>query len=129
MALDSKFYIERRTDAEFLTAVWMTGMIELQGHKPNCLETVGEYPKACPLARLQARLGPTVTTRRHDTMRLEDAPSRKLLELLDGSRDRTQIADAMMASFPPDQRPSPDALRAGLDRNLERLAKAGILTE
>ncbi|WP_157368593.1 methyltransferase regulatory domain-containing protein [Zavarzinella formosa] len=115
--------------AELLSAVWMAGMIELHGHQPTYREIVAERPKVCPLARLQARLGPMVTNRLHETMRFEDVPSRKLLDLLDGTRDRTQIAAELMNSFPPDQRPTPAALLTGLDRNLERLAKSGLLVD
>lgn len=113
--------------AELLAAVWMTGMIELHGHQPEYVDSVSARPTACPLARLQSRGGPTVTTRLHTSMRFEDAPSRALLQLLDGTRDLRRIASELIAAFTPDQRPDPAALLAGLDRNLGRLAKAGVL--
>ncbi len=113
--------------AELLTAVWMTGMIDIHGHLPAYTETVSARPTACPLARAQTHLGPTVTTRLHASMRFEDGPSRALVQLLDGTRDRQQIAEELAAVFPPDNRPDPAALLAGLDRNLARLAKSGLL--
>jgi hypothetical protein len=60
-------------------------------------------------------------------MRFEDAPGRLLLQLLDGTHDREQIAAKVRESFPPEHRPDATALRDGLERNLERLAKAGLL--
>jgi hypothetical protein len=60
-------------------------------------------------------------------MRFDDAPSRLLLQLLDGTRTRDEIAVEVAQAFPPDKRPDPASLRAGLDRNLERLARVGLL--
>ena len=50
-----------------------------------------------------------------------------MIQLLDGTRTRDEIATELAATFPPEQRPDPATLRAGLDRNLERLAKGGLL--
>jgi SAM-dependent methyltransferase/methyltransferase-like protein len=113
--------------AELLTAVWMTGMIRFHGHVPRYATSASERPVASPLARLQARSGECVTTLLHATMRMDDAPSRRMLQMLDGTRDREQIAAELLAAFPQDKRPDPAALRAGIDRNLARLARAGLL--
>jgi hypothetical protein len=113
--------------AGLLTAVWMTGLVQFHGHVPRYSPAVPERPVASPLARLQARSGEFVTTLLHGTIRIEDAPSRHLLQLLDGTRDRDRLTADMLAAFPPDQRPTPDSLRAALDRNLARLARAGLL--
>jgi hypothetical protein len=60
-------------------------------------------------------------------MRFEDEPSRKMVQLLDGTRTLEELVAEMAAAFPADKRPDPAALRAGLARNLERLAKGGLL--
>jgi SAM-dependent methyltransferase len=118
---------ELTTLAELLTAVWMAGLIDLHGTLPRYAETVSDRPIACPLARAQVRGGMFATTRLHTPMRFEDATSRRLVELLDGTRDREQLAAEMATAFPPDQRPDADTLRANLDRNLERMARGGLL--
>lgn len=110
-----------------LTAAWMSGLVDLNGHQPRYVEKVSERPVASPLARLQVRTGPFVSTLLHAPMRFDDAPSRLLLQLLDGTRTRDEIAAEVAQAFPPDKRPDPAALKAGLNRNLERLAKVGLL--
>ena len=118
---------EQTALTELLLAGWMTGLIELHGHVPEYAETVSERPVACPLARAQVRVGPFVTTRLHTVMRFDDDPSRRLVGLLDGTRTFAQLAAEMGDAFPPDQRPDPAALRDGLARNLERMARGGLL--
>jgi len=113
--------------AELLTAVWMTGMVALHGHVPTYTDTASARPTACPLARRQVRDGPLATTRLHTTMRFEDAPTRRMVELLDGTRTPAEVATEMVSAFPPDQRPDPAALRAGLDTHLARMAQGGLL--
>jgi hypothetical protein len=110
-----------------LTATWMAGLIELHGHNPRFAEVVSENPIASPLARLQLRTGNFASTLLHGTMRFDDEPSRLLVQLLDGTRDRARIAKDMMSAFPVDKRPDSDSLREGIERNLERLAKGGML--
>jgi SAM-dependent methyltransferase len=118
---------DREALAAILTAAWMTGMIDLHGHAPRYLETISERPVASPLARLQLRTGEVASTLLHSTMRFEDTPSRLVVQLLDGTRTRDEIAREVLGAFPPDNRPDPAALKAGLDRNLDRLAKAALL--
>ena len=113
--------------AELLMAVWMAGMIALNGHNPRYTERVSERPVASPLARIQLRSGEFASTLLQESMRFEDAPSRLLVQLLDGTRTRDQLATEIAAAFPPDKRPDPQALKAGLERNLERLARAAML--
>jgi hypothetical protein len=105
----------------------MSGLVELNSHMPRYSETVSERPVASPLARLQVKSGPFVSTLLHNSMRFDDAPSRLLLQLLDGTRTHDEIATDVAQAFPPDKRPDRAALKAGLERNLERLAKAGLL--
>ena len=113
--------------AELLTAAWMTGIIKLHGHVPVCVDTVGERPRACPLARAQARAGPWVTSRYLKTMQFEDVPSRKMIESLDGTWDLDGVLAEMRESFPPGHQPDAATLRAGVEKNLLRLAKSGLL--
>ena len=113
--------------AGLLTAVWTAGLVEFHGHCPRYVETVSDRPVASPLARIQLRGSPFVTTLLHDSMRFDDAPSQLLVQLLDGTRDREQLAAELVAAFPPENRPDPAALREGLEGTLNRLAKAAVL--
>ena len=96
-----------------LTATWMAGLVELNGHLPHYSETVTERPAASPLARLQVKSGPFVSTLLHTSMRFDDAPSRLLLQLLDGTRTHDEIAADVAQAFPPDKRPDRASLKAG----------------
>lgn len=118
---------DRTALAEFLTAVWMMGMIDLHGHVPKYAEAVSDRPTVCPLARKQVQQGMFVTSRLHTTMRFEDAPSRRMVELLDGTRTKEQVVQELTAAFPPGQCPDPVTLNTGLDRHLERMATSGLL--
>ncbi len=53
-----------------------------------------ESPKASPVARFQAAVDTAVTNRRHETVYLDDL-NRRILQLLDGSRDRAALVDAL----------------------------------
>jgi predicted methyltransferase family protein/methyltransferase family protein/protein-lysine methyltransferase-like protein len=110
-----------------LTDVWMSGMIALNGHIPSYVETVSERPVASPLARLLLRSGSLAATLLHEPMRFDDPPSRLLVQLLDGTRTREQLAQELLAAFPQDKQPDHDTLMAGLENNLERLARSALL--
>jgi cyclopropane fatty-acyl-phospholipid synthase-like methyltransferase/methyltransferase-like protein len=118
---------ERKAYAEVMTVAWMAGLVGLHGHRPRYNTRVSERPVASPLARIQIRSGLHATTLLHSTIRLDDEPTRRLLQVLDGTRDRRQIAAEVLAAFPADQRPDPAALMTGLERNLARLAREGLL--
>lgn len=54
-----------------------------------------EYPVASPLARLQSIDSIKVTNLRHYTIKIEDPIGHRLLQLLDGSRDRIKLIDEL----------------------------------
>ncbi|HJZ90360.1 MAG TPA: class I SAM-dependent methyltransferase [Gemmataceae bacterium] len=115
------------TLADLMVRVWTNGLVELHGHVPRYVEVVSERPVASPLARIQARTGPLAVTMLLTPMLFDDAPSRRMLQLLDGTRTREQIAEEMESAFAPESRPDPAALRAGIDQRLERMARGGLL--
>jgi SAM-dependent methyltransferase len=112
---------------EFLAPVWMAELVALHGDLPHYVDTISERPIASPLARIQLRTGHFASTLLHASMRFDDEPSRRMVQLLDGTRTMEELVAEMAAAFPADKRPDPTALRAGLERNLERLAKGGLL--
>jgi SAM-dependent methyltransferase len=73
-----------------------TNLLTSSVRPPMHALAVGDRPVASPLVRLQARAGPRVTSLRHSIVVLNDF-QRQLVQLLDGSRDRTDIAEALAA--------------------------------
>src|SRR5262249_55302177 len=69
-------------------------MVELYAGPLPFVTAVSERPLACPYARDQAAAGPKVTNRRHEVLRLNPV-QRALLPLLDGSRDRAELLQAL----------------------------------
>jgi SAM-dependent methyltransferase len=113
--------------ADWLTAVWMAELIALHGHCPRYAEAVSERPVASPLARIQVRTGEFGATLLHESMRFDDPTARKLVQLLDGTRDLDQLVTDLLAEIPPERHPDRAVFRSGVARKLESLAKAGLL--
>ena len=86
-----------REDAEVATALFRAGAIALQG-APSVAVKRTAYPQADELIRLQGRRGETwVTTLWHEPL-LIDEGMRRLLELLDGTRDCQSLANSVSCS-------------------------------
>ncbi|MFO0849301.1 MAG: class I SAM-dependent methyltransferase [Gemmataceae bacterium] len=100
---------------------YSNGFCDLHGHRPAIAFTPGERPAASPLARREAATGNHVTTLLHTTLRLDDEPSRRLVQLMDGTRDRAALAAGLAGLVPADQ------VAAGVENSLAWLAKAGLL--
>jgi hypothetical protein len=64
-----------------------------------------------------------VTTLLHTSVELRDPIAKRLLELLDGSRDRAALIDELL----PLMGSSRETLAPALDQNLEALARLGLL--
>jgi hypothetical protein len=71
-----------------------------------------------------ARDGGMVTTLLHTHVNLEDEQGRRFLELLDGSRDRQALADALAAGAPGNSR---EMILQQVDDNLVNFYKMGLL--
>jgi hypothetical protein len=99
-----------------LTLYATTNLVQLHAHPPAPATTAGERPLASPLARIQARDQPEVANLRHVTVPLDDGLLRRLLVLLDGTRDR----DALLAEL---GGVDPDTLEAAL----QRLGRSSLL--
>lgn len=92
--------------------------IDLHVWEPDAAWKPGERPAASALARLQCGTGEEVVSLRGETVRLEDGRSRRLLMLLDGTRDSAALAGAMSL----DQRAARE-----LPQQLARFARLGLL--
>ena len=82
-------------DADVALALFKVGILELHG-TPGIARPAGESPCASPLARYQAAQGEaTVTTLWHRALDVGDNEARRMLTLLDGTRDREALRAAM----------------------------------
>jgi 2-polyprenyl-3-methyl-5-hydroxy-6-metoxy-1,4-benzoquinol methylase len=104
-------------ESDLAVQLYRAGMIYIRAF-PGVARRAGERPCASAFARYQAARGDArVTTLGHRTMALVDEEARKLIGLLDGRRDRAELAMEMECSG------------EMLDAALELLAKNEVLTE
>jgi cyclopropane fatty-acyl-phospholipid synthase-like methyltransferase len=126
--------------AKMLFVCYQAGLVELHSWRPRMTPKPGERPLASPLARLQSLEGDLITTMRHDQVWLHQALNKELLQLLDGTRDRSAILRdlqqatlAGQVSKASDSDTASDALyliemlNDSLDRRLDDLARLGLL--
>jgi SAM-dependent methyltransferase len=100
------------------------GALDLHVRAPGFTVEPGERPLASPVARLQLEHGPLVTSLWHDSVNLDDEIGARLLALLDGTRGRSELVDAMGGLLEGDELPA--RMRA-LERHLELLGKLALL--
>jgi methyltransferase-like protein/ubiquinone/menaquinone biosynthesis C-methylase UbiE len=121
--------------AEVMMKAYGGGVIELHVHQPKFCWQASERPHASPLARLQNRDGPVLTSLLYNTVKFEDEASRKLLELLDGTRTREMIAEDFSKAIEPGLPPGVDHselihdLLPQLEEKLTDLARLGFLID
>jgi SAM-dependent methyltransferase len=106
-----------------LTLAAMT-LVDLRTYQLPLAEGVSERPTASLLARLEAQAGPLVTTLLHAHVKLEDDLGRQFLQLLDGTRDRSALADAIAADHP---EASCDERLEQIGRKLMEIYRMGLL--
>ena len=107
-----------------LTEAFVAGIVTLHVHPPALAVVGGAHPVANPLARIQAETRDEVAGLLHTRVRMPDANTRRLLTLLDGTRDRAALAAAMVG--PPsgfDRRTA----RQFVDYALEQFGKLALL--
>lgn len=95
--------------------LFKVGIIELQA-TPGIALAAGDKPCASPLVRYQATNGQSpVTTLTHRAIEIEGEDARRMLTLLDGTRDRAALCSAM------------NCTRERLDTELRMLGRLGML--
>jgi SAM-dependent methyltransferase len=112
----------------FLLRLAAFKQLELRQSAPCFVAHAGHAPCASPLARAQIRRSPYVTSLRHLSIRLEDEPSRILLELLDGKRTRTELLALLRQRVSASAAPALELTATDLDGLLARMATFGLLT-
>jgi SAM-dependent methyltransferase len=106
---------------------YAANLVQLHATPPPLTTSVSARPEASPLARHQARSGHLVTNLRHATVRLEDDLGRRLVVLLDGTRDRVQLLHELRTFLVEAGHEVPHPLEKGLDRSLEGIARIALL--
>jgi SAM-dependent methyltransferase len=99
-------------------------MVELHAWRAPVAGEVSARPRASACARQEARTGAYATTLLHGKVALDDPVVRGFLKLLDGTRDRNALLDAMKAEFPAIP---PEAVEEGIEPGLGFFHRAGLL--
>ena len=110
--------------AAILTDAYVAGIVNLHVHPPVLAGVAGDRPVASPLARWQARSQEDVTSLLHARVHLPDANARRLLTLLDGTRDRAELGAAMHGGAFRDDRAMAAAF---VNHALEQFARLALL--
>ncbi len=77
---------------EVLSAALETGVLELGMCETRVTRDPGEKPSVSRVARFQATEGEVMTNMRHMPVRVPDDAERKMIQLMDGTRDRWTLA-------------------------------------
>jgi hypothetical protein len=111
--------------AGFLFAVYGAGLVETHLHPAEFTLHPGARPLASRVTRLQASEGALVADLRHGMVKLEDERSRKLMTLLDGTRDHAVLAQELAQS--PGETLSAAQIAQELPNVLARLARLALI--
>jgi methyltransferase-like protein/SAM-dependent methyltransferase len=127
--------------ANALLQAHLAGHVEIHAGEETFVTAVSERPVASALARLQIRKGTATSTLRHQSINVVDSLGINLIQLLDGTRDRTtlltdlaELIKSGSATVPGEGGPITDfdlaltQLSDGLDTHLADLARLGVLT-
>jgi SAM-dependent methyltransferase len=111
-----------------LTRLYTGRLVELWTEPPATTMRAGPRPEASPLARAQAAAGREhASSLMHDSVAL-DPVGRRLLELLDGSRDRAALAAELSATLAEEGlAPVGPQFEGQLETALQGLAGLGLL--
>jgi methyltransferase-like protein len=128
---------EKSLLAAALLQCYVASLVELRTHPTNLRARPGDLSRVSPLARWQAANSPSVTTLRHERVQL-DGFCRRVLQLLDGTRNRADIQRELSQTRPTGDehtlgKSSDDSGAAlpvsahAVDDALRTLASAGLL--
>jgi SAM-dependent methyltransferase len=110
--------------ADHILRLWGREAIQLQTAPPPIVSPPGERPRAATLARVQAANGEShLATLRHCVFRIDDAPLRSIIPLIDGGRTREELAHEVEKRL---DVPAAEA-SARLDEMLTKFARAGLI--
>jgi len=98
-------------------------IVDLRTYQAPLAESVAERPMATSLARLQAEEGTRITTLLHTQVEIPDAQTRRILQLIDGTRNLRDLVSAIM----PGLQMSPDAIGKNVMTALAAFRSMGLL--
>lgn len=115
----------------FLQICLGTNMVELHTFQPQVVTETSEKPRINDLARWQLRQANNVLTLLNLDLKIEDEVSRRLLELLDGTRNQNDLLEPMRAFIKSndeieDKETLLEDLPDWLKESLENLARMGM---
>ncbi len=113
---------DARVLGEAVLRAYAANVVELHVDAGSFVRTAGQQPRVSALARRQAQEGGAVSTLRHTTLRIDDPEGRRLLTLLDGTRDRATLVRLLAGEGEP-----PPGLVEKLDRKLDELGRLALL--
>lgn len=108
-----------------------TDLVELHLFQPPADTEAGERPRVNRLARWQLAEADNVSTRLNLDLKIEDEISRRMLELLDGTRNRGEVRRELEEFIATDERARdrddlPDDLGAWIEQSIAQLARLGM---
>ncbi|MFO1312707.1 MAG: class I SAM-dependent methyltransferase [Burkholderiales bacterium] len=89
---------------QLLAEACYAGTVELFTQPPPLAHAPSERPRASVIVRWQAARQPNLTNLRHEPLRLDDPHALALLALMDGTRTRDDLAEALAARLPDAER-------------------------
>jgi hypothetical protein len=107
---------------EALLSGCAVGVVKLHVRPPGLVPKAGERPRASALTRHEAATGDTFSSLRHAVVKVENEFGRRVLMLLDGTRDRAALAAELRAAGD-----VPDDLEGEIERTLTYLARFALL--
>ena len=113
--------------AQALVGCYAAAIIEFQPHEPRFCLSPGDRPMASPVARAQAQRSTYVSNLAHGNARLEDDLVRRLILLLDGTRDREELLRDFRLEVAAIGRPIDGITEERLDAALQRAATMALL--
>jgi len=122
--LEEHGFAEADKAAVLLLQLAITQMIELHAWAPPLASGISSHPRATATSRLDARTRDYTPTLWHAQVDLDDAIGRHCLQLLDGTRDRAALLEALKATCP---ETSVEELEKGIEPNLQFVYRAGLL--
>lgn len=109
--------------AEILLRLHLAGILEFHIASLECVSAPTERPRVSDFARSRATRGKPITTNRLATIELQDDASRRLVSLLDGTRD----AAALTVELAPLLNQPEETVRESVERNLRNFGEMGLL--
>jgi SAM-dependent methyltransferase len=107
--------------AALLMRLALTRMVTFDAWQAPIAAALSERSQASACARDEARRGTQATTLLHAVVDLTDPFWRELLQLLDGTRDRVALEEALRRQFPSEE------IDEKLEKTLEFFRRAGML--